>query len=59
MSRIRFTSTKIFKQSIFGAFFTLWTAPIDGPKLDIYPVKKPAKFTNNWFFDNLIVGHKS
>ncbi|MBI2315114.1 hypothetical protein HYU93_03620 [Candidatus Daviesbacteria bacterium] len=48
----------MFNDSIFGALFTLWTAPIDKPKLDISQAKKANKFTGSWFTDNLIVGHK-
>lgn len=47
---------KVFKQSIFGALFTLWTAPIDEYKLDISQVKKPKN--SSFFLNNLIVGHK-
>lgn len=58
MSRMRFNGKKILKDSIFGQLFILWTAPIDGPKLDLSPVKKSSKVSSNWIFNNLIVGHK-
>lgn len=47
----------IFKDSIFGALFTLWTAPIDEPKLDISRASR--KENNNLFLRNLILGQKS
>lgn len=48
----------IVKESIFGALFTLWTAPIDEPKLDISKAKKPTEVIDNLFTNNLIVGQK-
>lgn len=59
MGYLKSSFKKIFKESVFGALFTLWTAPIDEPKLDISQAKKPAKIAGNWFTNNLIVGHKS
>lgn len=47
----------ILKDSIFGALFTLWTAPIDNHKLDISQVKSEKKKAL-WFLNNLIVSHK-
>lgn len=58
LHKVKLTSKSVFKNSIFGALFTLWTAPIDNPKLDISKVKKDAKITNTWFFNNLIIGIK-
>lgn len=55
MKNITQKSKTFFEESIFGALFTLWTAPID-EKLQI-PDTKPAK-KGNFFFDNLIIAHK-
>ncbi|MBI2196653.1 hypothetical protein HYU45_03505 [Candidatus Daviesbacteria bacterium] len=46
------------RNSIFGALFTLWTAPIDDPKMDISRVKKQHRMTSNWFPNDLIIGHR-
>ncbi|MCL5784259.1 MAG: hypothetical protein M1142_02810 [Patescibacteria group bacterium] len=58
MSRVKLSPKikQIFEDSIFGALFTLWTAPIDEPKLDISKVSK--KNTNNLLLSNLIIGHR-
>lgn len=58
MSRLSFEAKNILKDSIFGALFTLWIAPIDSFKQDISALKKPSKITNYWFLGNLIVGYK-
>lgn len=57
MSRFRFTSEKLFKQSSFGALFSLWTYPLEDERLDITKLKKHSKLPST-FFPNLIVGHK-
>ena len=59
MSYLKSNFKKMLKESVFGALFTLWTAPIDEPKLDISQAKKPSKITGNWFTNNLIIDHKS
>lgn len=56
--KIKFASKNLFKRSIFEALITLWTAPIDSPRLDLSKVKKSSKITNTWFFNSLIVGYK-
>ncbi|MBI2337733.1 hypothetical protein HYU95_00975 [Candidatus Daviesbacteria bacterium] len=58
MSKLKINTKikRIFEESIFGALFTLWTAPIDEPKMD---VSKVSRKNNGWFVDNLIIGHKS
>jgi len=56
MKNLRQTTKTLFEESIFGALFTLWTAPIDNQKLEI-PSTKPAKKAG-FFFDNLIIAHK-
>ncbi len=58
MSDLKSSFKKMLTNSIFGALFTLWTAPIDEPKLDISQAKKANKFTGSWLTSNLIVGHK-
>ncbi|OGE28783.1 hypothetical protein A2867_04130 [Candidatus Daviesbacteria bacterium RIFCSPHIGHO2_01_FULL_40_11] len=47
---------RIFGESVFGALFTLWTAPIDGPKLDLPSTRVSKEGNNNWFSNNLIIG---
>ncbi|MCR4305534.1 MAG: hypothetical protein NUV73_00435 [Candidatus Daviesbacteria bacterium] len=56
MKNLKQTSKTIFQNSIFGALFTLWTAPIDDEKLEIPSVKNARK--SNFFLDNLIIAHK-
>lgn len=58
MKKAKLQIKRMFKDSIFGALFTLWTAPIDGPKLDLTEAKSPKK-GNSWFFTNLIVDQRS
>lgn len=57
--RINIDTKGGLKQSIFGAFYTLWTAPIDNPKLTL-PSKKTARENLlGGLLDNLIIGHTS
>jgi hypothetical protein len=56
MKNLKQTTKILFEQSIFGALFTLWAAPIDNQKLEI-PSTKSAK-KGGFFFDNLIIAHK-
>lgn len=58
MNKVKFNSKikSMLEESIFGALFTLWTAPIDEPGMD---VSKVSKKNNSWIIDNLIIGHRS
>lgn len=49
----------ILKDSIFGALFTLWTAPIDDTKLKLPSTDKSKQASSNWLFTNLIIGQRS
>lgn len=49
---------KLPEESIFGDLFTLWTAPIDSPKLDTSHLKKTSKDKKGWFLSNSIVSYK-
>lgn len=59
MNYFKSNAKKIFKESIFGALFTLCTAPIDDPKLDISKAKESQKNSNNRLLNNMIIGQKS
>lgn len=58
MNKTKLVVKEILKESIFDVLFTLWTAPIDEPKLDLSQTKA-SKAGNNWFPNNLIIGQRS
>ncbi|GEM_PF-2149779 len=60
MDRIRklnIDTKGVLKQSIFGAFYTLWTAPIDNRKLTLPSKKETKENLLSGLLDNLIIGH--
>ncbi|MBI2196605.1 hypothetical protein HYU45_03245 [Candidatus Daviesbacteria bacterium] len=57
--KIRLKTERVLNESIFGAFYTLWTAPIDQPKLKMPAEKITRESSLRGLLDNLIIGHGS